>query len=152
MRTPFRILFAVPLLISVSSLICYGAETKTADKSSQEKTTSKKAAPDKSAAAPAKPAADWEKYVVAAPDVVYPESIKRHGTQGIGSYLLTIDQKNGEVTEVKVVKSTGFRKLDALYVMNFFQWRFRPGTIKSAQVPAGVTVYGRSRGYHSGRY
>ena len=152
MTTPCSILLAIALLIPLGSLTCHGAEKAAADKSTSEKTTSQKPAAKKAAAAPAKPATDWQKYVVAAPDVVYPESIKRHGTQGSGSYLLVIDPKNGEVTEVKVVKSAGFKKLDALHVMNFFQWRFRPGTITSAQVPRGVSIIGRARDYHSGRY
>ena len=92
--------------------------------------------------------ADWKRYVTAHPDVVYPEVVKRTGMQGLGVFLLVIDRKDGTVTEVKVLKSTGYRRLDAIYVMNFFQWRFQPGTIAWARVPRGVHITGRANIYH----
>jgi TonB family protein len=92
--------------------------------------------------------ADWRRYVIAHPDVVYPEVVKRTGMEGLGVFLLAIDRKDGSVTEVKVLKSTGRRKLDAIYVMNFFQWRFQPGTIGWARIPRGVHVTGRANIYH----
>ena len=91
---------------------------------------------------------DWKRYVIAHPDVVYPELVKRTGMQGLGVFLLVIDRKDGSVTEVKVLKSTGHQKLDAIYVMNFFQWRFQPGTIAWARIPRGVHVTGRANIYH----
>jgi hypothetical protein len=54
--------------------------------------------------------ADWRRYVIAHPDVVYPEVVKRTGMEGLGVFLLAIDRKDGSVTEVKVLKSTGRRK------------------------------------------
>ena len=95
--------------------------------------------------------ADWKRYVVASPPVVYPEVVKRTGMQGLGVYLLVIDRKDGSVTEVKVLKSTGYKRLDAIYVMNFFQWRFQPGTIAWARIPRGVHVTGRANIYHGAR-
>ncbi|MEY2556345.1 MAG: Gram-negative bacterial TonB protein C-terminal [Verrucomicrobiota bacterium] len=95
--------------------------------------------------------ADWKRYVIAHPDVVFPEVIKRTGMQGLGVFLLVIDRKDGTVTEVKVLKSTGYKKLDAIYVMNFFQWRFQPGTIAWARIPRGVHVTGRANIYHDAR-
>jgi TonB family protein len=95
--------------------------------------------------------ADWKRYVIAHPDVVYPEVVKRTGMQGLGVFLLVIDRKDGTVTEVKVLKSTGYKKLDAIYVMNFFQWRFQPGTIAWARVPRGVHITGRANIYHGAR-
>jgi TonB family protein len=95
--------------------------------------------------------ADWRRYVIAHPDVVYPEVVKRTGMEGLGVFLLAIDRKDGSVTEVKVLKSTGRRKLDAIYVMNFFQWRFQPGTITSVTIPRGVRILGRANIYHGAR-
>jgi outer membrane biosynthesis protein TonB len=92
--------------------------------------------------------AGWKRYVVAHPDVVYPEVVKRTGIEGIGLFQLAIDRRDGSVTEVKVLKSTGRRKLDAIYVMNFFQWRFQPGTISWARIPRGVHITGRANIYH----
>ena len=97
------------------------------------------------------PSADWRRYVIAHPDVVYPEVVKRTGIEGLGVFLLVIDRKDGSVTEVKVLKSTGRRKLDAIYVMNFFQWRFQRGTIASATISRGVHVTGRANIYHGAR-
>ena len=99
------------------------------------------------------PAADqsaeaWQRYLISAPEVVYPAVIKRTGQQGKGVYQLTIDRKNGTVTEVKVLKSTHYKLLDAIYVMNFFQWRFQPGTITSAKIARGVDITGRAHGYY----
>jgi outer membrane biosynthesis protein TonB len=95
--------------------------------------------------------ADWKRYVIAHPDVVFPEVVKRTGMQGLGVFLLAIDRKDGTVTEVKVLKSTGYKKLDAIYVLNFFQWRFQPGTISWARIPRGVHITGRANIYHSAR-
>jgi len=95
--------------------------------------------------------ADWKRYVIAHPDVVYPELVKRTGLQGLGVFLLVIDRKDGSVTEVKVLKSTGHQKLDAIYVLNFFQWRFQPNTITWARIPRGVHVTGRANIYHGAR-
>ena len=97
------------------------------------------------------PTVDWKHYVIASPPVVYPEVVKRTGMQGLGVYLLVIDRKDGTVTEVKVLKSTGYKKLDAIYVMNFFQWRFQPGTIGWVRIPRGVHVTGRANIYHGAR-
>lgn len=150
MNHSLRIIFA---LLSIQALLfspCQAAEKSATEKSATGKSVAAKPAAQKPAAE--KPAEDWAKYVVAAPEVRYPSLVERTGTAGVGTYVLVINPKNGEVTEVKVVKSAGFRKIDAIHVMNFFEWRFRPGTITSAQITRGVTVYGRSRGYHSGRY
>ena len=37
---------------------------------------------------------DWKSYVIAHPDVVYPEVVKRTGMQGLGIFLLVIDRKD----------------------------------------------------------
>ena len=66
------------------------------------------------------------------------------GIEGCGVML----GRDGTVTEVKVLKSTGRQRLDAIYVMNFFQWRFQPGTITSITIPRGVHVTGRANIYH----
>jgi TonB family protein len=92
--------------------------------------------------------ADWKRYVLAHPKVVYPEVVKRTGMQGMGLFRLVIDRRDGTVSEVQVLKSTGYTKLDAIYVLNFFQWRFQPGTIASVTIPQGVRILGRANIYH----
>ena len=94
------------------------------------------------------PAGDWKRYVVSEPEVVYPAVVKRNGMHGQGVFQLAIDPKDGTVTEVKVLKHTGYRELDAIYVMNLFQWKFQPGTITSARIPCGVRITGRANIYH----
>jgi TonB family protein len=101
--------------------------------------------------AAAQQSADWKRYVIASPDVVYPEVVKRTGIEGVGVFRLAIDRRDGTVTEVKVLKSTGRTNLDAIYVMNFFQWRFRPGTVTALTIPRGVHVTGRANIYHGAR-
>jgi TonB family protein len=91
---------------------------------------------------------NWRPYVISRPAVVYPEVIKRNGVNGRGIFLVRIDRNSGAVTEVKVVKSTGHRQLDAIYVLNFFQWKFQPGTIGWARIPRGVQILGRANIYH----
>ena len=94
---------------------------------------------------------EWQKHLVAAPEVVVPAFFERTGKEGSGTFVLIINPKNGEVTEVKVIKKRGDSQVIGLFVLNFFQWRFRPGTIKSATISRGVEVYGTSRGFHTGR-
>jgi len=91
---------------------------------------------------------DWERYVISKPNVVYPRKFVRTGMQGNGLFQLGIDPKNGTVTEVKVLKHTGYRELDATYVINFFQWKFQPGTITSATIPARLHITGHAHIYH----
>jgi hypothetical protein len=38
--------------------------------------------------------------------------------------------------------------LDATYVLNFFQWKFQPGTITSATIPRSLNITGRTQIYH----
>ena len=93
---------------------------------------------------------EWWRYLISYPDVVYPEVIKRIGMQGMGLYRLVIDRKNGTVSDAQVLKSTGYKRLDDIYVANFRQWRFQPGTIGWATIPQGVRVTGHTwiRHYH----
>jgi TonB family protein len=86
---------------------------------------------------------EWQRYVVSKPQIVYPRVLYRTGMQGQGLFLLSIDPKDGTVSEVKVLKSTGYQELNELYVKNFFEWRFKPGTITSAQIPRRFHITGK---------
>jgi TonB family protein len=90
----------------------------------------------------------WKRYVVSQPQLVIPAVVKRTGMQGQAIFRLSIDPKDGSVSEVKVLKSTGYQKLDAIYVLNFFQWRFQPGTITTATISRGIRITGRANIYH----
>ncbi|HWY40155.1 MAG TPA: energy transducer TonB [Chthoniobacterales bacterium] len=69
----------------------------------------------------------YKKDTVAAPDPEYPIKAQHLGYQGQGIYRLVINDKTGIVDEVKVVKTTGHRELDASAIMTLFNWKFRPG-------------------------
>jgi TonB family protein len=86
--------------------------------------------------------------LVAAPEPEFPMAERRKGRHGSGIYRLVVDPRNGEVTEVKVLKSTGFRSLDANAVMAFFKWRFRPNTVKLVDVPFEFGLLGYARETH----
>jgi hypothetical protein len=84
--------------------------------------------------------------------VYHPEpnwwGLARQGMHGVGVYQLTINPKNGEVTEVKVVRATRFGKLNAECIMTLFTWKFRPGTVTQAKVPLGFYLKGYFREIH----
>ena len=74
--------------------------------------------------------------------------LARQGMHGVGIYKLKINPKNGEVTEVKVLRATRFGKLNAECIMTLFNWKFRPGTITEANVPLGFYTRGFYREIH----
>jgi hypothetical protein len=94
------------------------------------------------------PARDWERYLISAPEVVIPEVIVRTGSSGSTLFRLSINPKDGTVTEVKVRWSTATKKLNAIYIMNFFQWRFQPGTITSVEIERGIRITNSQTIYH----
>lgn len=84
---------------------------------------------------------------VFAPDPEFPITAEHLGEQGQGIYRLVLNQKTGIVDQVKVLKSTGARELDASSVMTFFKWKFQPG-IDHRDVLVIYHVTGWSRGLH----
>jgi TonB family protein len=79
-----------------------------------------------------------------------PEVVLRH-VSGKGLFRLTINPRNGEVDEVKIVKSCGFRVLNEFAAKALLQWRFQPGTRGPVEVPVEFFVKGSaSRVLHSG--
>jgi TonB family protein len=84
----------------------------------------------------------------AAPDVEYPIKAKNLGYQGQGIYRLVVNKSNGVVDEVKVMKTTGHRELDASAIMTFFNWKFTPGTIDHRDILVIFHMTGWSRDLH----
>lgn len=70
-----------------------------------------------------------------APEPEYPLGLERLTIRNQGVYRLTINQQTGAVDEVGVLKRCDDGRLDANSVMIFFQWKFKPGTIKQIDVP-----------------
>jgi TonB family protein len=85
---------------------------------------------------------------VAAPNVEYPMKSKSLGYQGQGIYRLVVNKQNGIVSEVKVMKTTGHRELDASAVMTFFNWKFRPGVLDHRDILVIFHLTGWTRGLY----
>ncbi len=85
---------------------------------------------------------------VAAPDSEYPMKAKNLGYQGQGIYRLVVNQTTGIVDEVKVMKTTGHRELDASAVMTSFNWKFKPGVLNHRDVLVIFHLTGWTRGLH----
>jgi TonB family protein len=95
---------------------------------------------------------NWQPYVIYKPDPVIPAVALRKGWGGTMRLLLTINPKNGVVDEVKVLRHSGHRTLDAEVVMTMFKWRFRPGTVTKIGITYQVGVAGRARSLHGGEH
>ena len=91
--------------------------------------------------------AKYKKDTVSAPDPDYPIKAQHLGYQGQGIYRLIINDKTGVVNEVKVMKTTGFRELDANAVMTLFNWKFRPG-VNHRDLLIVFQLTGWARGLH----
>jgi TonB family protein len=66
------------------------------------------------------------------------DRIHRH--QGTGLLRLIIDPRNGNVSRVVILKSTGFRTLDYAAIVAFRQWRWKPGTWKEVDFPVTFSI------------
>jgi TonB family protein len=91
---------------------------------------------------------NWQPYVIYKPDPFLPAVALRKGWGGTIRCLLTINPKSGLVDEVKVVRHTGYKSLDAETVMTLFKWKFRPGTITKTVVTYELGVTNRARSLH----
>src|SRR4030095_812167 len=89
----------------------------------------------------------YKKDTIAAPDPEYPIKAQHLGYQGQGLYRLIINEKTGVVDEVKVMKSTGHRELDANAGMTLLNGKFRPG-VNHRDLLVVFQLTGWSRGLH----
>ncbi len=78
----------------------------------------------------------------------YPPGVVLHMAEGRGNFRLTINPKTGEVDEVKIVKSCGYKTLNELAAKALLQWRFQPGTRGPVEVPVEFYVHGGNRILH----
>jgi TonB family protein len=92
--------------------------------------------------------AKYKRDSVFAPDPEYPIKSQHLGHDGQGIYRLMINEKTGVADEVKVLRTTGYRDLDATAVMTLFKWKFRPGAVKQRDVLVVFHLTGWSRGLH----
>ncbi len=78
-----------------------------------------------------------------------PNVVLRH-VSGRGLFRLTISPGKGEVDEVKIVNSCGYKILNELAAKALLQWRFQPGTRGPVEVPVEFYVRGGGRILHDG--
>lgn len=67
------------------------------------------------------------------PEYPYDDRARYH--QGDGLFRITLDPKTGLVTQVTVIKSTGFASLDNSAVAAIRKWRWKPGRWKEVDMP-----------------
>jgi TonB family protein len=77
-----------------------------------------------------------------APRPEYPYEARRQRATGSGVATLTIDSATGNVTDVRMSRSTGSAVLDNATISAFRRWRFRPGTVTTVQTPITYTLTG----------
>ncbi len=65
----------------------------------------------------------------------YPFVAKERHWQGSGVFRLTIDSRSGQVVDVQVRKSTGFKVLDDSSIIALRAWVFKPNHLRQADVP-----------------
>jgi TonB family protein len=80
-----------------------------------------------------------------------PDIVLRH-VSGRGLFRLTINPMNGQVDQVKIVNTCGYRILDELAAKALLQWRFQTGTRRSVEVPVEFYVRGGGRILHDGDF
>jgi outer membrane biosynthesis protein TonB len=64
-----------------------------------------------------------------------PPAVARRVTYTQGVYRLVINYTTGAVDEIKVLKRSAIKSLDASAVIGLSKWKFRPGTLKQLDVP-----------------
>ena len=74
------------------------------------------------------------------PKYSYEDRLRRH--QGNGLFRATLDPRTGLVTQVTVVKSTGFASLDNSAVAAIRKWRWKPQRWKEIDIPVRFYMTG----------
>jgi TonB family protein len=76
----------------------------------------------------------------------YPTEYRARHAEGTGLFRIALDVNTGAVTNVTVVKSTGFSGLDDSAVRAIRLWRWRGGRWKEIEMPVTFTI-GRRQAY-----
>jgi TonB family protein len=69
----------------------------------------------------------------------YPLQAVQKGLTGSGVAVMKIDAQTGSVTSAVMLKSTGQKILDNAALQAFRQWRFKPGTLTTLDIPIEFT-------------
>ena len=70
-----------------------------------------------------------------APRPDYPSEARSQRVTGSGVCVVSVDPRNGIVTEASMAQSTGDPRLDNAAIRAFRQWRFKPGTVSKVKIP-----------------
>ena len=121
MKTPLRILLTLLFLVALTP--CYATDIVRID-------------------------AKYKKDALTSPEPEYPIKSQHLGYQGQGIYRVVVNKSNGMVDEVKIMKTTGHRELDASAIMTFFNWKFKPGMIDHRDILVIFHLTGWTRGMY----
>jgi TonB family protein len=72
----------------------------------------------------------------------YPREARDKGVTGKGVAVVKIDPQTGYVTSASMLKSTGQENLDNAALRAFRQWRFKPRSITTLEIPIQFTTKG----------
>ena len=72
----------------------------------------------------------------------YPRDARAQGLTGKGVAVVKIDPATGVVTSASMEKSTGYKILDDAALRAFRQWRFKPRSITTLEIPIQFTTKG----------
>lgn len=73
---------------------------------------------------------------------IYPPDARAQALTGKGVAVVKVDPATGLVTSASMVKSTGHKILDAATLRAFRQWRFKPRSITTLEIPIQFTPKG----------
>lgn len=71
----------------------------------------------------------------------YPYKDAGLGHRGTGCFRLFLDPKTGEVTDLSVLRSTGYDTLDSAVTAALRQWRWEPRRWKQVDI---IVTFGKS--------
>jgi len=133
--TPVKIkpLKVIPVETTIPADTAATVDSKSPPKESLKELTSKRLSPALKKAGPEKNKAGKQARIEFAKPLykknalpAYPPRAKRRGCQGIVELMVLVSKK-GEVSSLKIFKSSGYRSLDQQAVKTVKTWRFEPG-------------------------
>ena len=78
---------------------------------------------------------EWKRDLIKIEAPAYPAVAKRWHVQGTGKFRVSIDTNTGRVTDVSILKSTGYGVLDGSAIRTLKLWRWKPGKYPTYDIP-----------------
>jgi TonB family protein len=72
----------------------------------------------------------------------YPRAARDRGLTGKGVAIVQVDPRTGYVRSGRMLKTTGNEILDSAALLAFRQWRFKPRTVTTVEIPIQFTTKG----------